>query len=73
MAESKCEPEQFKGRIIFLSMYNDIAWGELYCEFCQNWRICSKISARTLVIAGAWMREEMVRHQTENGTGLLEA
>ena len=26
MAESKCEPEQFKGRIIFMSMYNDIDW-----------------------------------------------
>ena len=26
MAESKCEPEQFQGRIIFMSMYNDIAW-----------------------------------------------
>ena len=28
MAESKCEPEQFEGRIIFMSMYNDIAWRE---------------------------------------------
>ena len=27
MAESKCELEEFKGSI-FLSMYNDIAWGE---------------------------------------------
>ena len=26
MTESKCEPEQFKGRIIFMSMYNDIDW-----------------------------------------------
>ena len=26
MAESKCEPEQFKGRIIFMSTYNDIDW-----------------------------------------------
>ena len=24
MTESKCDPEQFKGRIIFMSMYNDI-------------------------------------------------
>ena len=23
MTESKCEPEQFKGRIIFMSMHND--------------------------------------------------
>ena len=28
MAESKCEPVQNKGRISFMSMYNDIAWGE---------------------------------------------
>ena len=26
MAESKCEPEQFKRRIIFMSMHNDIMW-----------------------------------------------
>ena len=26
MTESKCEPEHFKGRIIFMSMYNDIDW-----------------------------------------------
>ena len=28
MTESRCEPEQFKGGIIFMSMYNDIVWGE---------------------------------------------
>ena len=27
MAELRCEPEQFKGRIIFRSMYNDIILG----------------------------------------------
>ena len=27
MAESRCEPEQFKGRVIFMSMYNDMIWG----------------------------------------------
>ena len=26
MAKSKCEPEQLEGRIIFMSMYNDIDW-----------------------------------------------
>ena len=26
MGELKCEPEQFPGRIIFMSMYNDILW-----------------------------------------------
>ena len=28
MTEIKCEPEQFQGRIIFMSMYNDIVWRE---------------------------------------------
>ena len=27
MTEMSCEPEQCKGRIIFMSMYNDILWG----------------------------------------------
>ena len=26
MKEQNCDPEQFKGRIIFMSMFNDIAW-----------------------------------------------
>ena len=28
LTELQCEPEQFKGRVIFMSMYNDIVWGE---------------------------------------------
>ena len=28
MNEMQCEPEQFPGRIIFMSMYNHIVWGE---------------------------------------------
>ena len=28
MKEQKCDPEKFKGRIIFKSMFNDIIWGE---------------------------------------------
>ena len=28
MRDLQCEPEHFKDRIIFMSMYNDIAWGE---------------------------------------------
>ena len=28
MTEIPCEPEQFSGRIIFMSLYNDIVWGE---------------------------------------------
>ena len=66
MTESQCEPEQFKGRIIFMSMYNDIVWGErtqkMYYEFCYSCELCSQILARTLVIFGTWVREEMVRN-----------
>ena len=35
MAELKCEPVQFQGRIIFMSMYNDI--------FLENTRKCRKL------------------------------
>ena len=28
MTETKCEPEHFQGRLIFMSMYSDMAWGE---------------------------------------------
>ena len=28
MTELQCEPKQLKGRIIFMSMCNDSAWGE---------------------------------------------
>ena len=54
MTESKCEPDQFKGRTIFMSTYNDILWGERgngenhISNFCLNCRLCSKIPARTL-------------------------
>ena len=74
MTESKCEPEQFKGRIIFMSMYNDIDWGKrgnkenCIAKCSQSYRICSEIHARTLVVCRAWIREEMVRNprpQTE--------
>ena len=58
--------EQFQGKIIFMSMYNDIVWGErakreFFCEFCQCCSIRSKVHARMLVISGTWLREEVVR------------
>ena len=28
MKERQCDPEQFEGRIIFMSMFNDIIWRE---------------------------------------------
>ena len=37
MTQSQCEPEQFNGGIIFMSMYNDIVWGEQgNTEKCDN-------------------------------------
>ena len=40
MKDLQCEPEQFKDRIIFMSMYNDIVWGEQgnteKCEHSKN-------------------------------------
>ena len=65
MTESKCEPEQFKGRSIFMSMYNDSEWGQRGNR--ENWiffgfRVCPKIRARTLVVSWALIREEMVRN-----------
>ena len=47
ITELQCEPEQFKRRIIFMSMYNDILWGgtrkqiKLYCECYQGYWACS--------------------------------
>ena len=68
MTELQCEPEKFKGRIIFMSMYNDRAWKErgntekMYDEFCYSCELCSQILAGTLVILVTWIREEMARN-----------
>ena len=32
MNEIRCEPETFTGRIIFMSMFNDIDWGNIRSE-----------------------------------------
>ena len=37
MGELQCEPENFKGRIIFMSMFNDIVWdAKGNHELCVN-------------------------------------
>ena len=45
MTEIQCEPEQFTGRIIFMSKYNDIVWGEKrklqnpsHPQYALSWR-----------------------------------
>ena len=37
MGELWCEPENFTGRIIFMSMFNDIVWdAKGHDELCEN-------------------------------------
>ena len=37
MTESQCDPADFKGRIIFTSMFNDIVWdAKANEELCEN-------------------------------------
>ena len=77
MTETQCEPEQFPGRIIFMSMYNDIVGREkgneeLCSANSKKSRLCEKIRARTLVVSWAWIRKEIVRSsfvQTERKMG----
>ena len=35
---------------------------KLYCECSQSYRVCTRIHARTLVVLGAWIGEDMVRN-----------
>ena len=60
------DPSQFQGRIVFMSVFNDIMWGST-----DNERGCianatlvtnlqKKISSRTLVIPRTWVRKEVV-------------
>ena len=58
MSKMSVEPEEFTGRIIFMSMFNDISWGspdnEQGCEL--------KIFTRKMVISRTWIRKEVVFH-----------
>ena len=53
----QCQLEHFNGRVIFMSMCDDIAWGQNPISF----EVRSKVPLRSLVILGAWIRKEMVR------------
>ena len=35
MTETKCEPEQFPGRIIFMSMCSDVVWVKKETKICS--------------------------------------
>ena len=64
MTEINCGLEQFPGRIIFMSMYDDIVCGEKgNKELCVlRIGLCKKIRAQTLVVSWAWTKEEMVQN-----------
>ena len=58
-------PEKFTGRIIFMSMFNDISWGskdnKKECESnAQLVSLCQEIRSRTMVIPRTWIREKVV-------------
>ena len=82
MTETKCLLEQFRGRIIFMSMYNDIVSEQkrkqrvMYCEFPNCSRLCEKYS-RTVIgrFFGLDQKkgtEHIRRNQMESGTGSLK-
>ena len=58
-------PEKFTGRIIFMSMFNDISWrsrdSRKECE--TRFSRCKKIWSRTMVICRSWFREKVVFYQ----------
>ena len=60
------DPDQFQGRIIFMSMFNDIIWriGDNEQECIANATLVSlfvkRISSRTLVIPRTWIRHNVV-------------
>ena len=82
MTELTCEPGQFKGRIIFMSMYNDIVWRDRgNTEICiANFVIVENYARRFLLDFGHFWdldqrrngTEPILTNQTEIGTKLLK-
>ena len=58
MSKMSEEPEDFTGRIIFMSMFNDISSGSQDNE--QECDTNAKISTRKMVIPRTWIRKEVV-------------
>ena len=60
------DPSQFKGRIVLMSMFNDISWrsedNEQECNADADPRfyLCKKISTRKMIIPRTWIRKEVV-------------
>ena len=68
MGELQCDPADFKDRIIFMSMFNDIEWeARGNEELSENnsksvAEYARQIFSRSLVFHGAWIREKVVRN-----------
>ena len=61
-------PENFTGRIIFMSMFNDISCGsrdneKMHVKCQSRFSICKKIWERTMVIYWSWFWKEVVFYQ----------
>ena len=61
-------PEKFTGRIIFMSMFNDISWvskenkKRMRVKCSTRFSLCEETWSRTMVIPRTWIREEVVLH-----------
>ena len=79
MGKLQCDSENFTGRIIFMTMFNDLVWdakgNDELCvnNFKDNQRVCRKISSRSLVFPGAWIRKEVVRNLRVQTRWILES
>ena len=68
MTELQFEPGNFKGRIIFMSMYNDIVWDKQGTKgrCAHNSQAVAQIVLvnflAVIVLAWAWIRKEVVRN-----------
>ena len=83
MTESKCEPEQFKGRTVIMSMNNDIEWsrrGSKTCVLRVLSELLSMLEKSRKDIGRFWGldpkrngTEPMPANRMENGIKLLKA
>ena len=58
MSKMSEKPEEFTGRIIFMSMFNDISWGSQDND--QECELNEKTFTRKMVIPWTWNRKEVV-------------
>ena len=66
LSKMSVEPKDFTGRIIFMSMFNDISWGSkgqwtgMRIKRPNRFDLCEKIFTRKMVIPRTWIRKEVV-------------